>query len=419
MIAVLRQHNFLFIWLGGIISQIGDWMLFVALPVYVYELTGSTLATGLTFIIEAVPRVLLGSVAGVFVDRWNLKRTMISADLLRALAVLPLLAVSSTHSLWVIYVVALATNIVSQFYGPAENAVLPQLVDESSLMDANAALTLGANLTRLVGPAAGGGLVTWLGFHSVVTIDSLSFALSAVCTAAVVLRHARSVDEGEEQMDGNIWTSVWREWWAGLQIVRGTPAIRSAFLVVATVMPAEGILQVLFVVFVTKVLKGGAGDFGLVLSAQAIGGVVGSLVIGRIGRLLSPGPMVGISGVVNGLILLIIFNFHSLALALALFVVAGLPVGAFFVSLQTALQKNVADEYLGRVFGAFGTTVALMTLIGMAFASAMGDRLGIVPTLDIVGVLNIAAGLVAFSLLRGVSEVPAPLIETIDASKPV
>lgn len=125
MIAVLRQRNFSLLWFAGLISMIGDWMLRIALPVYIFELTNSTLATGLMFMVSTLPRLLFGSIAGVFVDRWDRRRTMIAANFLMALGLLPLLLVNSLDSLWIIYVVAFVQALISQFFGPAENALLP------------------------------------------------------------------------------------------------------------------------------------------------------------------------------------------------------------------------------------------------------------------------------------------------------
>ena len=91
MLATLRQRDFALLWFGGLISIMGDWMLLVALPIYVYGLTGSALATGAMFAAGLLPNVILGSVAGVFVDRWDRKRTMVAANLLMAVSLLPLL----------------------------------------------------------------------------------------------------------------------------------------------------------------------------------------------------------------------------------------------------------------------------------------------------------------------------------------
>src|SRR5713101_2598217 len=100
MLSVLRQRNFGLLWFGQLISIIGDWVLFVALPFYVYDMTGSALATGTMFAAQLLPSLLLGSLAGVFVDRWNRKRVMIGADVLRGCVLLLLLVVRSPEQLW-------------------------------------------------------------------------------------------------------------------------------------------------------------------------------------------------------------------------------------------------------------------------------------------------------------------------------
>src|SRR5262245_28118554 len=103
-------------------------MLLIALPITVYEVTGSALATGGILIANKISALLIGSGAGVLVDRWDRKRTMVVANLVRALLLLPLFAVDSADRVWIVYVVAAALSAVGQFFRPAENALLPLLV---------------------------------------------------------------------------------------------------------------------------------------------------------------------------------------------------------------------------------------------------------------------------------------------------
>ena len=105
MFTVLRRRNFALLWFGQLISRIGDWVLFLALPYYTYQLTGAILATGTMYLASTLPWVLLGSVAGVFVDRWSCKRTMIMMDISRAILLLLLLAVRSREWIWIVYLV--------------------------------------------------------------------------------------------------------------------------------------------------------------------------------------------------------------------------------------------------------------------------------------------------------------------------
>src|SRR5882724_10440609 len=114
MLTVLRRRNFALVWLGGLASLTGDWALFAGLPLAVYGMTGSTLALGLTAIANSVPRLLLGSIAGVFVDRWDRRRTMFVADVLLGLALLPMLLVTSVDRLWLLVLCVIVESSVVQ-----------------------------------------------------------------------------------------------------------------------------------------------------------------------------------------------------------------------------------------------------------------------------------------------------------------
>ena len=125
MLAVLRQRNFALLWGASLISEVGTLMLYIALPFYVYAHTGSTLATGAMFVVQSLPAVALGSLVGVFVDRWDRRRTMMVADLARAVLILLLLTVRARSGLWAIYVVAGVEATISLFFYPASGALAP------------------------------------------------------------------------------------------------------------------------------------------------------------------------------------------------------------------------------------------------------------------------------------------------------
>jgi len=403
MLATLRQRNFALLWVGQLISLFGDWVLLIALPFYIFDLTGSALATGAMFIAQTVPRVLLGSVAGVFVDRWDRKRTMIAADLSRAVLILALLAVHSVHGLWLIYLVAFVQAVIAQFFTPAKNAVLPLLVPASDLVAANALNALSENLTRLTAPAFGGALFSLLGLASVVWIDSASFLVSGILIVLIVFpprtQHAADVSRGRS------WVAVVHEWRDGMQLMRNDPTIRAIFATAGTAMIAEGFFLVLLVPFVKEVLHGGPRDFGWLASAQAVGGLIGSVLLGRVSKIVRPGILIPLCGVPFGLLDIALANLPGrgglppLPVALVLIGLAGAPIVGFLIGVQTVLQASVQDHFRGRVFGAYATTIALMTLVGQGVGSILGDRLGVVPVITLAGVFDILAALVAFILL--------------------
>jgi len=185
MLTVLRQRNFGLVWVAGLISLTGDWLLYVGLPLFVYQLTGSTLATAAAVASRVLPRLVLGSVAGVFVDRWDRRPTMIVSNLLLGITLLPLLAVRTADWLWVVYLVSFVQSALAQFLEPAEQALLPNLVDEAHLVPANALTGLNNNLSRLVGPPLGGLVVGAWGLAGVGLLDAISFFTAAVLVALV------------------------------------------------------------------------------------------------------------------------------------------------------------------------------------------------------------------------------------------
>lgn len=401
MLALLRQRNYTLLWVGGLISVLGDWVLIAALPFYVYSLTGSALASGGMFIALTVPNVLLGSVAGVFVDRWDRRRVMVVADLSRAAVLLLLFAVRSPDEIWLVYVVAALDAAISQFFGPAKNALLPQLAGADHLVAANALGGINNNIGRLLGPALGGVLLSVFGLPSVVVADSLSYLVSGVLIARISVLPLQGATPPRVDMPGTAWTRTWTDWRDGLRIVRRSRSLAIFFVVIAIAACAEGIFQVIFVVFVKQALHGGAREFGWLLSTQAIGGVVGGVLVGWFGRRLAPQFLVALLAV-DGLAVLLLASAPSLPLALALFVLVGVPVAGYLIGFNTVLQNGASDRYRGRLFGAFATTWSLLVLVGQGLGSVWGNSVGSVRFLMASGTLNVAAGLIALALLRHV-----------------
>src|SRR6266700_3924164 len=412
MLAVLRQRNFALLWFGQLISLTGDYVLIVALPFYTYQLTGSVLATGVMFLVQALPGLFLGSLAGVFVDRWDRRWTMIASDLLRAGVLLFLLLARSRDLVWIIYAVAFTEQLISLFFIPAKGAIIPNLVEEQHLMAANSLNSTSDAITRLVGPPLGGAL---LGLSSTVFIDSASYLVSAVMillismpARSLLAGEAPAVDQKEEVVQkgeaGMLVTlaGVWREWLDGLRLVIHERILLTLFVAGAIIMLSQGIINVLIVVFVKAILHGDASTFGLLITFQGIGMLAGAVLVGQLGKRLKPAYLLALGTMPAGIAVLAIVNVANIVLTLALITVVGVLVVSFFITEQTLLQSAVADEYRGRVLGAYGTTSSLFYITGVGGGSVLGGLLGVVGALDIAGALFALAGVVALLMLRGI-----------------
>jgi Na+/melibiose symporter-like transporter len=153
----LRQRGLRLLLSAGLISTTGDWVLRIGLAYYVYALTGSTVASALMLLASFLPQIVLGSVAGVFVDRWNCTRTMIVSNLLLAAGLLPLAAVRHPGQAWIVYAVMAWEGCVQQFFTPAEQSLLPRLVASDQLVTANALTGQSSDVSRLIGAAGAAG----------------------------------------------------------------------------------------------------------------------------------------------------------------------------------------------------------------------------------------------------------------------
>jgi MFS family permease len=413
---VLRQRNFALLWLAGLISVAGDFALIVALPLHVYQETESTLATAAIFAARVVPSILIGSVAGVFVDRWDRKRTMIWADLLRAVTVLLLVVALSTDLLVLVFLVAGAQGSIGLFFDPAESALLPLLVGEEHLVTANALNALNNNLGRLVGPAIGAWVYATGGLGSVAVIDSLTYLASAALIA-LIMAPPRSVQPAAAAGEAAIGRML-GEWREGLSIVRRSRPLRVIFGAGVFGQLSEGAFVTLALApFVLDVLGGTEAQVGWISSAQAVGGLIAGVVVAHYGSRLTKRWLLGGGMIGLGLADIAQFNARRIAgpgtpavtFAMGCMVLAGFPAVAMDTGGQSLLQNLTEDQFRGRVFGALTAVRGLALLIGLALAGVLGEVIGIVPVLTAGAALWVIGGLVVLRFLEpGVGERTSP-----------
>jgi len=387
MFALLRRRDFALVWTASLISATGDWVLFIGLPIYVYQLTGSTLATSAMFVAELVPQIALGSVAGVFVDRWDRKRTMVVANLVLTVALLPLAFVRSADLVWIVYVVAFTESLLARFLRPAEAAMLPRLVEKRDLVAANSLGAFAANTARLVGPTVGGIVAGLYGLGAVAAVDSATFLIAAALVTLVRTSGApdRAAIVDVSAVAAGRLRAFWREWVDGLSLVTRSRTIRVLFGLAALSSLGEGSFGVLFVVWVNRVIRGTALELGWFMTAQAVGGLVGGLVIVRITRGMSPRQVLGVASVAFGLLDALLFVSPlirpEIVVSLVVIGIVGIAGVAFMAGFNAILQTSIDDAYRGRVFGAIFATMAVLRLASTVIAGVLGGIVSPIPLL--------------------------------------
>jgi predicted MFS family arabinose efflux permease len=407
MLRILRQPNFARLWFGGLVSLTGDWILIVGLPFEIYRRTGSTLATAIMAIAFLVPSIALGSVAGVFVDRWDRRRLMVVIDLILAVAILPLLAVDAL-GVWIAYVVLVVMSCLEQLFTPAEGALLPNLLEnaDDDLVTANALNGLNNHLSRLIGPALGGIIVATGGLVAVTLIDAASFLIAALLIWSIRSPHTKAVrHDSLEHEAATAWMRLLGEWRDGLRVIWHQPVLRALLFFFVITFIGEGLTITLFVPWTIDALHADSAGYGALLSTQAIGGFAGAVVIGRLGSRVDPLRLLIGSALLFGLIDLGLFTypaiFPHIEPALVVMVIVGVP-GAGMMAARSTLQQTLAlDSHRGRVIGAMSALGALGSLLGATAAGFLGEFLPVVLLLVVQGSGYVIGSLTVSWMTRG------------------
>lgn len=401
MFQALRNRNIGLLFGAQVVSIAGDLVLFIALPFWIYQLTGSAMATGFMFAALTIPQLIFSPIAGVFVDRMDRKRLMIVSDFLRAGLVLCYLFVNTADQVWLIYVIAFLESAVSQFFRPSVMAVVPNLVNgEEELTRANAALGASWAIGQLAGPALGGLLVASFGPHAAALFDAATYFISALFVLGIAVPKREQVVT-KLVGAGQAVREIGRELLHGVRVVLDRPMLRVVFASLGFLFLSQGIINVLLVVVIKELFGVGAQEFGYIVSAQGVGGVIGTLIVGAIAHRVSPRSLVIAGGTIAGLLFFVMMNQSSWQVAMGLIVFVGIAVVTFDVGLTTLLQIGTDDENRGRVSGLMQTTMAAAQLVSIGFTSLLADSLGMTVMLNVAGVFFVLGGLVAVFAPRG------------------
>ena len=405
---LLRTHPDLRRLLGAqLVSMTGDWALGIGLLYSVYQLTGSTVASAAMMMSGFVPMVLVGLVAGVFVDRWDRKRTMIVTNLLMALALLPLLLVDGTASTWIVYAVMAVESVLEVFFAPAEQAMLPRVVPDEDLVAANGLNGQARDVARLVGAALGGVMVASGGIAALVVFDVASFLVAALLVHRVgASGRAESrppTDADATEVVSSRLSALSEEWRAGFQSTWHAPVVRTLVVFTVVTSAGEGVMGTLFAPYVQEVLDGTSTQYGLIAGIQAVGGVVGGFLIVSVAHRWSPVAMLGLGAVAFGAVDLAIFLYPVVLVAIwpALLgmLLVGIPGAMVETGLRTLMQRNTRDAERGRVFSLQNLASSVMLMAGATAAGFLGEAVGIMPVLALQGVVYVAAGLMVLATL--------------------
>jgi predicted MFS family arabinose efflux permease len=388
---LLRQPEFLKLWAAQSISQIGDQITYLALPlVAVLTLDASAAQMGLLTAAELMPALLFSLMAGVWIERSQRRRhVMIVADLARAalLASVPLAAAFDVLSFPQLYAVGFAAGTFAVLFDVSWSTLFLAVVPRRDVVEANSKLNLSRAVSFVTGPSLAGFLVQLLTGPVTLLLDAFSFLGSALFLGRI------KTQEPPVERDGN---GVFRSVWDGFRFVLGDELIRPELLCAATVNLFNYVFHAIFVLYATKELGVSPGTLGVALGVGAVGGILGALVTPRLERAVGLGPSIVIGSVLfpAPLILVPIASGSELKLGLMLgaaefFSAVGVMI--FDVTAASMHFMRTPDRIRARMSATFKFVNYGIRPIGALIGGGLGTAIGLQTTLWI-GVLGALAG---------------------------
>lgn len=383
------------IFLGGLtISKLGDALYMFALPWIAYDLTGSAVIMSTLYATEIVPILLFGALAGVFVDRLDRRKLMITSDWMRAVivAIIPLLALFGQLQVWHLYVVAFSLSLISLMFDVATTIAIPELVGKD-LTKANAAHQLIMQLGSMAGPALAGLVIAGFGGYGAMWLDALSFGGTLV---AMLMLPAFKNDRTGVTASG-----VFAGMAEGFRWLWGNAVIKVLSLQAAIGNFGYGMVSAVLMFYLRDVLHLSAKISGLNYSMLGVGGIIGSLAIVPLTRRFRRGqiyPAILLFGMIGLLVMATVRTWWAPGLGFGMVSVCTI---AWVVLSTSVRQELIPSELMGRVlsFSRILSTAAMP--IGATLAGFMVEHIDPTIVFGIAAVTKLIEALIArFSAMR-------------------
>lgn len=379
---VLKNRNFFFLWLGQIISQIGDRLNQMALIGFIAQRSPGNalqLATLLSFTI--LPVFVVGPIAGVYVDRWDRRKTMFVCDFLRGLLVLliPLYIIDAKMSLLPLYCVVFLLFSIGRFFVPAKLAIVPELVPKEQLLLANSLVNTTGMIAATVGFGIGGMVVALLGVRGGFYLDGVSFFLSSLLIFSIRLKpkHNIGLIKLGKEIAEVLKKSIFAEIKEGIKYLLEQKEMRAIIGILFLLWAALGAVYVVMIVFVQETLGSVTLDLGFLIMFLGAGLFCGSLVYGRFGKSDNCFKSIFSSLLSSGLTLsafalILKYSPHFSTAALLAFIF-GLALAPILTATNTLIHALSSKEMLGKVFSSVEVVMHLAFLLFMFLGSILAE----------------------------------------------
>jgi MFS family permease len=380
---ILQYQPFRTLWLAQFVSIFGDFLaLFGVISLITFRLNGNAVQVTAVTIAYVLPLAVISPFAGVFVDHWNVKRVMISSDLIRAALILLLVFVTDVTQICLIFAVM---STVSSFFTPAQSVTVRTIVPSEGLLAANTMMSQAFYLVRLLSPFAAGALIAWLHEKPCFYLDAASFIFSAGMITSLSIPQARSRTEKTV-------ASLTEDFLAGNKFIFTHAGLTFVFLAMGVAMFVLSSFSPLISIYIRDSLNAGPFIFGFISSMVGIGLIAGAQLLGKTHQKMSRTNVV-LSGLLAlGIGAALLGGFQNIPMAAASTFMMGLAISFVLIPAQTMSQQETPPALVGRVSSTFMSLIAIAQVLGLLLSGYLAERLGIRPLfLACAGALGLIA----------------------------
>ncbi len=402
-----ENQNFFRLWSAQIISQFGDRIHQLALVGLIAERSpGSAMGLAKLLAFTILPVFIIQPFAGVFVDRWDRRTTLFYCDLFRGVLVLTIPFVFIyKQSMVPIYLIVFLVFCFSRFYVPAKMSIIPDLVEDDSLLMANSLVSTTGMIAAVFGYAIGGFLIERFGARDGFIIDAATFFISGIIIFSMnipkkIRMYKDQFLKRSKEIVGPIRKSVWQEIKEGINYFIKHKEIRFIIDMMFVLLAAAGAVYVVIIVFIQKTFDSVTKDLGILAVSLGVGLFFGALAYGKWGKRFKWYKTIFFCLTAGGLMLiifsLVVHNFPNLLFAIIIAVFWGMIIGPIFIASNTIIHLVSDEDMRGKVFSALEIVIHFAFLVSMLISSWLSEFVENVYILVGVGVLIAVVGIIGF-----------------------
>jgi DHA3 family macrolide efflux protein-like MFS transporter len=386
---VLSDHSVRRLWIAQLISVFGDFLaLFAVVSLVTFQLHGTPTQVAMILVSFLFPMAFLSPIAGVFVDKWNVKRTMILSDVIRGLLMLVLVFVRDVNA---IYVIFFFLAVVSTFFIPAQSVTVRTIAPAAGLMAVNGLMSQAIQGSQIIAPSISGILVEWFGANACFLFDAVSFFASAGLVATLTINRERKPAAAA--------TSAVSSLLQGFRFIFTHSVIGFVILAMASGMFAVRCFGSLLSIYVRDLLASTSALFGVLNTLIGVGMIVGTQFLHRFARRV-PQQFIVIYGLTGmGVAVLITAIFGRISTTAIGMLGLGMGAACIMVPSQTLVQQETPPEMLGRVSSSLMSLMAFSQVTAMIVAGPVAEKLGIRTLYFGSAVMLMVIGMIGFGKL--------------------